>query len=219
MTPLPLLADPDALKLESIVPRHENVTLVVRSIQKASRCPCCGQASTRVHSRYQRFPNDLPWQGVPVTLKLNVRRFFCTDPTCRRRIFCERFDTAFVPFARQTLRLGKATQALGFSLGGEAGTRTAERLGIPSSADTLLRRIRQSPVPALEESPRVIGVDDWAYCKGQRYGTLIVDLEGYSGPGVLACRVYRENGGKGWPSKTLLERALVAAKLPSKARR
>lgn len=177
MTPLPLLADPDALKLESIVPRHENVTLVVRSIQKASRCPDCGQASTRIHSRYQRSPNDLPWQGVPVTLKLNVRRFFCTDPTCRRRIFCERFDTAFVPFARQTLRLGKATQALGFSLGGEAGTRTAERLGIPGSADTLLRRIRQSPVPALEKSPRVIGVDDWAYCKGQRYGTLIVDLE------------------------------------------
>ena len=44
------------------------------------------------------------------------------------------------------------------------------------------------------------------------------DLEGYDGPGVLACRVYRENGGKGWPSKALLERALAAAKPPLEAR-
>lgn len=30
------------------------------------------------------------------------------------------------------------------------------------------------------------------------------DLEDYEGDGVLACRVYRENDGKGWPSKRLL---------------
>ncbi len=44
-----------------------------------------------------------------------------------------------------------------------------------------------------------------------------VDLEGYDGPGVLACRVYRENGGKGWPSRALLERALAAAKTSMEA--
>jgi hypothetical protein len=37
-----------------------------------------------------------------------------------------------------------------------------------------------------------------------------VDIEGYEGPGVLSCRVYGENGGKNWPSKDLLKRALVA---------
>lgn len=36
-----------------------------------------------------------------------------------------------------------------------------------------------------------------------------VDLEGYDGPGVLACRVYRENGGKGWPSHALLRAGLL----------
>jgi len=45
-----------------------------------------------------------------------------------------------------------------------------------------------------------------------------IDLEGYEGPGVLACRVYQENGGKGWPSMALLERALTAAKPPLEAR-
>lgn len=37
------------------------------------------------------------------------------------------------------------------------------------------------------------------------------DLEGYSGEGVMACRVYKENGGRGWPSKRLLEKRLLAA--------
>jgi len=27
------------------------------------------------------------------------------------------------------------------------------------------------------ETPRVLGVDDWAWCKGQKYGTILVDLE------------------------------------------
>ena len=30
-----------------------------------------------------------------------------------------------------------------------------------------------------------------------------VDLEGYAGEGVLACRRYEENGGQGWPSLEL----------------
>ena len=176
MIPLPWLADPDVLELKSLVSEQKSVTLLIRSIQEASYCPCCKQASTHVHSRYQRFPDDLPWQGVPVTLKLNVRRFFCRNLTCERRIFCERFDNVLIPYARQTLRLVETLQALGFGLSGEAGTRTARRLGIVSSADTFLRRVWQSSTPAVE-APRVIGVDDWAMRKGECYGTLIVDLE------------------------------------------
>ena len=30
------------------------------------------------------------------------------------------------------------------------------------------------------------------------------DLEGYQGNGVMACRRYEENNGKGWPSQDLL---------------
>ena len=176
MTPLPWLADPDVLELRSVVSEQKNVTLLIRYTQAASCCPGCRQASPHVHSRYQRFPDDLPWQGVRVTLKLSVRRFFCRNASCERRIFCERLDHVLTPYARQTLRLVETLQAIGFGLGGEAGTRTARLLGISSSADTLLRRVRQSRIPAVE-APRVIGVDDWAYRKGERYGTLIVDLE------------------------------------------
>ncbi len=35
------------------------------------------------------------------------------------------------------------------------------------------------------------------------------DLEGYRGDGVMACRIYEENGGKGYPSKALLQARLT----------
>jgi transposase len=77
---------------------------------------------------------------------------------------------------RRTARLAEAQRRIALSTGGEAGARLASRLAMPVSADTLLRLIRAEPV-SVTTAPRVIGIDDWAWRRGQRYGTLIVDLE------------------------------------------
>jgi transposase len=47
---------------------------------------------------------------------------------------------------------------------------------LPVSKDTLLRVVRRLSVPP-PEKPTVIGIDDWAYKRGQRYGTIVCDLE------------------------------------------
>lgn len=80
------------------------------------------------------------------------------------------------PFARRTRRLGKALTRIGVALGGEAGARLARGLAMPVSGDTLLRLVRSQPIP-VAESPRVVGVDDWALRKGRTYATIVVDLE------------------------------------------
>jgi transposase len=61
-------------------------------------------------------------------------------------------------------------------LGGEAGARLAGKTAVPTSADTLLRRVKQAGAQS-SGTPKFVGIDDWAWCKGQRYGTIVVDLE------------------------------------------
>lgn len=172
-----VLPNPQLLRLESVQRDQGGFTLEVSS-RYSPHCPDCGKRSHSFHSSYQRQLQDLPWQGLSVRLRLRVRRFRCRNPSCARKIFVERLPEVARAYARQTDRLREIIRCVGFVTGGLPGSRLLARLAIAVSDDTVLRCLKLPPVADAELEPvHCLGVDDWAWHKGQQYGTILVDLE------------------------------------------
>ena len=159
---LPLI--PAGLLVQQILPSSDHIIIETNFCQSSASCPECNMPSQRAHSQYGRTLDDLPWQGRPVTLRVQARRFRCINPSRPRQTFTQRLTNVAPRSARRTERLGGLQRHLGLALGGEAGSRLANRLAMPTSADTLRRMIVRVPgaKASTPVTPRVLAVDDWA---------------------------------------------------------
>jgi transposase len=174
-------------------------------------CPACGQPAEDVHSRYIRRIRDLPCCGRLLTIVVTARKFHCNNPACPRSIFCERLPRLARARARTTGPLTESHRAIGFAVGGEPGARLAKRLAMPTSPDMLLRRVKSAP-EADDPPPRYVGVDDWAWKRGHRYGTIQIDLERRATQ--LNPQPQRKNGAATSPRKGTIMTTSVANLTP-----
>lgn len=173
---------PPGVVVNDVTLEADEVVIAAHVRGRGAKCPGCGHLSRQVHSRYERHLSDLPAHGRRVRVRLTVRRLRCSHGGCARKIFAERPEIGITrPYARRTTRLQERValsrrRAWWPSSAGHGPAASCSR----RAEDTLLRSVRagvdggESPkLPA----PRVIGIDEGAWKKGHRYGTIICDLE------------------------------------------
>jgi len=170
-----LFALPDGLVLAETSVTGQALPLFLVATAPTAMCPLCGHASLHIRSSYIRHVADVPYAGRQVQLILRVRKFRCDTTDCPRRVFAERLAPFIEPWARMTTRLRRTIEAIGLATCGELGARFAPRLGIVTSPATILRRTMTLP-PGPAEQVSQVGIDDWSFRRGRRFGTMLVNL-------------------------------------------
>jgi transposase len=170
------LALPEGLEVTGMEMIDDLLTITAVSTHRNPCCPLCGIPAVRGHSRYCRQVADLPCSGQQVRLLLQVRKYFCDVTTCARKIFAERLTSTVSPWARVTQRLYQVVQIIGLATGGRLGVRVTDRLGIETTRQTILRRIMALPTEPVGEVVE-LGIDDFSFRRGRKFGTILVNLQ------------------------------------------
>ena len=154
-----------AFRLDAVQVSADAITLDLQAMRRAAHCPLCPTCATRVQSSYARTMRDLPCGGLPLMLRVRVRRFVCANDDCPRRIFAEPFPDLAVPRARQIARQRGSLQQVGLALWGRAGARLSGQLAMPTTGKSLLllvvrhrRSHERVPPPVLAFFPLVAGL-------------------------------------------------------------
>jgi transposase len=172
----PLLPLPEGMLIEQIQITETGLVVSVMATHPTSCCPLCSEASSCIKSHYRRSLQDVSCGGRRVQLALTVRKFSCHNPLCERKVFTERLPTFVEPWARMTIRHCEQITSIGLATCGKGGTRLAARLGIHTTRQTILRRIMALP-ESFAGSILFLGIDDFSFRRGLRFGTILVNLE------------------------------------------
>jgi transposase len=177
------------LEIQSIQQECEHITITLVSTRDSDRCPTCQLQTLARHGWFTRRIQSLPSLGQAVVFLIQGRRFRCPNTDCPRKTFREDLSLLADRYQRRTQAAVHLLCSIAATAGGQPGARLAAQLPLPASRTTLLRCLMRHAVRPVE-APRVVGVDDFAWTKRRRYGTILVDLETHRVLALLAdCEV------------------------------
>src|SRR5436305_7958163 len=183
----PLLPLPEGMRISQIQTTENGLVIAIDATHPTSCCPLCAERSSSIHSHYRRVARDAPCAGRRVQLLLKVRKFYCRNPYCERKVFTERLPAFVEPWARMTVRHCEQITSIGLATCGKGGVRLAARLGLKTTRQTILRRIMELPTVSTG-SVLFLGRDDFSFRRGYRFGTILVNLESHRVVDLLADR-------------------------------
>ena len=173
---LSTLYRPSSIQLEQVEHIDATYRIFARCLLPFGECPYCGSRSHHVHSRYTRTISDLSILGHRVIMTFESRKFFCTNPECRKKTFAEQPGDEIFRYRRRTRRCEMLVTQHGLKCSSESARKLLHAAGITVSGDTVLRDLHRMSIPE-QGQVRDVGVDDWAYRKGVTYGSIIVSME------------------------------------------
>lgn len=169
---------PDELLILTVEEQADSIILYMQSKSTEFTCPCCNSVSYVHHGTYHRRVQDLPLFQKTVWLDINAYEYTCENPVCKVHSMAETFHNFLHFKKRMTERCRDFICMLALKTSCESCAKICRYLGIRTSGDSSIRMLidyaEHSPVPIAGDC---IGVDDFAYKKGQSYCTVIVNEE------------------------------------------
>ena len=179
---------PADLKIERVKETKKEITITLKSMKRSHVCQECGQEMTIYHSTYVRTVQDLPIFQKGVILKIKAYEYNCINTDCPVTTFVEDYEGFVGKSHRMTNRLEDFMRTLAFETNCEGAAVICKKLGIKISGDTIIRSLRKLSEQTITPSSDTIGVDDFAYTKGQNYCTVICDGDTHAPIDILEGR-------------------------------
>ena len=163
------------MKITRIVEDERMLTIFMKSRKHSHHCLNCGQEMNVYHATYVRTVQDLPIFQKNVTLKITAYDYYCLCETCDTKTFAEDYGKFIGRSGRMTDRLENFIRMLALETNCEGAAAICKAMEIKVSGDTIIRMLRKLTDKPIIQCSDAIGVDDFAYRKGQTYCTVICD--------------------------------------------
>jgi len=181
---------PECLRITETIETDTQITIKLKSLKHQQECQICGQEMSGYHGTYVRTVQDLPILGKNVILKITAYEYNCLNEDCAQKTFADDYNEFLSKFSRMTNRCEDFIKILALSTSCEGAAMICSKIGLKVSGDTIILMLKKtvSGDNTVTKCSDTIGIDDFAYRKGQTYCTVVCDWQTRKPVKILAGR-------------------------------